>query len=84
MTDIILLKGPDCYRYKGIQIYEGIWEVSSYFNWRPSKWWENQFSFIHWNMTKKYTTEELKETFTVLAEAKTYIEPRPEVIIHWD
>lgn len=84
MTDIILLEGPDGNRYKGTQISEGVWDVESYLNWKNSKWWEKQVSFIHWRMTKKYTTTELKETFTILAASETYIEPRPEVIIHWD
>lgn len=84
MIDIILLEGPDGNRYKGTQISEGIWEVKSFLNWKNSKWWETQFSLIHWSMIKKYATSEMKETFSILAASETYIEPRPEVIIHWD
>ena len=84
MTDIILLEGPDGNRYKGTQISEGVWDVESYLNWKNSKWWEKQGCFIHWRMTKKYTTTELKETFTILAASETFIEPRPELVIHWD
>jgi hypothetical protein len=84
MTDIILLEGPDGFKYKGTQISEGVWNVESYLNWKNSKWWEKQCSFIYWRMTKKYTTAELKETFTILAASETYIEPRPEVVTHWD
>ena len=84
MTDIVLLEGPDGNRYKGTQTSENVWDVGSYLNWKNSKWWDKQGSLIYWRMTKKYTTTELKETFTILAASETFIEPRPELVIHWD
>jgi hypothetical protein len=84
MTDILLLEGPDGNKYKGTQISEGIWSINSFLTRNKSEWWRKQCSHIHWHMTKKYTTTEMKETFAILAASETYIEPRPEVVIHWD
>jgi len=83
MADILLLEGPDGNRYKGTQISEEMWNVKPYLNRIPSEWWKSQY-FRMFYMDRTYTTTEMKETFSILAASETYIEPRPELVTHWD
>lgn len=83
MNKVLLLKGPEGNRYKGTLLSNGMWSVQCFLKLRSSsKWWKTQ-CYNHWREYATYTNKELNETFTILAETKTHIEPCT-TIIHWD
>jgi hypothetical protein len=83
MARVLLLEGPEGNRYKGTLLSNGIWSVEPFLNLRSlSKWWKTQ-CYNHWREQATYTNEKLNETFTILAETNTHIEPCA-TIIHWD
>ena len=79
MTDILLLEGPDKNRYKATLVPGEAWYVENFLNRRSSDWW---LSKLHapWCSGILYTTEKLKETFSILAAGKTNKDPFSEYI----
>lgn len=89
MTEILLLEGPDGCRYKARKFvgHDDIWwDVAPFSNFMKSDWWERQrqSEYPTWRTSIAYTTEELENTFTILAERMApYYEPIHEkFVIH--
>lgn len=88
MNKVYLLEGPDGNRYQATlcesMLPNECWAVIQYANLKESEWWKKQLiGYVH-RTGITCTTDELNETFKILAVKNQFVYPSPDIIVHWD